>query len=285
MKSTPNISIVTPSYNQADCLEITLRSVLDQNYAGVEYVVIDAGSKDGSVDLICKYADRLAYWVSEPDAGHADGINKGFAKTHAEIMGWLNSSDIYYPWTLKTVVQIFNDLPEVQWISGIPTCLSDGTAPKKVNYNYRNQYDFLSGRYNWLQQESIFWRRDLWNKVGGQLNTNLQYACDFELWLRFFRKTSLYCVNTILAGFRTHKDQRGSTAIDSYRAEAAEYFSGFWRSFGYRDHLRAYFIRFTNGTVGQLFRAYLKHLGAIKWYGYPQIIFDFDRERWIVAEG
>jgi len=280
MKPVPTISIVTPSYNQAAYLEQTIKSVLDQDYNGLEYVIIDGGSSDKSVDIIKHYEKQLSYWVSEPDSGHADGINKGFAQTHAEIMGWINSSDAYYPWTLKTVVQIFNDLPEVKWISGIPTHISDCAIPKKVQFNFRNKYDFLSGHYNWLQQESIFWRRDLWDEVGGQLNTNLKYACDFELWLRFFQKTSLNYVNTILAGFRTHENQRGSIAIDSYRAEAAETFAGFRRSFGCHDHLRANFIRFTNGKVGQLFRAYFKHLGFIKWYGYPQVIFDFQRERW-----
>jgi len=274
---------VTPSYNQDAYLEQTIKSVLDQNFDGLEYVIIDGGSSDKSVDIIKNYQNQLSYWISEPDSGHADGINKGFAKTHAGIMGWLNSSDVYYPWTLKTVVQIFNDLPEVKWISGIPTNIYDGAIPNKVQFNFRNKYDFLSGHYNWLQQESIFWRRDLWEAVGGQLNTNLKYACDFELWLRFFQNTSLSYVNTILAGFRTHENQRGSIAIDSYRAEAAEAFRGFWRSFGYKDHSCANFIRFTNGKAGRLFRAYLKHLGFIKWYGYDRVIFDFQEKRWVLT--
>jgi hypothetical protein len=88
-------------------------------------------------------------------------------------MGWINSSDVYYPWTLRTVVQVFEDLPDVKWISGIPTIVSDEAAPKRINADYRNRYDFLSGRYNWLQQESMFWRRSLWDEVGGKMDTNL----------------------------------------------------------------------------------------------------------------
>ncbi len=285
MKPLPTISIVTPSYNQGAYLEQTIKSVLDQNYSGLEYVIIDGGSSDNSVDILKRYRDQLSYWCSEPDSGHADGINKGFAQTHAEIMGWLNSSDVYYPWTLKTVARIFNDLPEVKWISGIPTNIYDGAAPDKVQSDFRNKYDFLSGHYNWLQQESIFWRRELWDEAGGQLNTNLKYACDFELWLRFFQKTSLSYVNTILAGFRTHENQRGSNAIDSYRAEAAEAFRGFWSSFGYKDHLYANFIRLTNGKAGRLFRAYLKNSGLLKWYGYDRVFFDFQEKRWSFSPG
>ena len=283
MKTLPKISIVTPSYNQAAYLEQSIKSVLDQDYDGLEYVIIDGGSSDKSIDVIKRYEKKLSYWVSEPDAGHADGINKGFAHTHAEIMGWINSSDVYYPWTLKTVVQIFNDLPSVKWISGIPTLVSNEAIPKRIKPDYRNAYDFLSGHYNWLQQESIFWRRSLWDEVGGKLNTNLKYACDFELWLRFFQKTSLYFVNTIFAGFRTHENQRGAIAAAAYHAEAAAALAGFSRSFRNRDRSRANFIRLTNRNSGRLLRSLLKDFGLIGWYAHPHILFDFKAERWILA--
>jgi glycosyltransferase involved in cell wall biosynthesis len=250
----------------------------------LEYVVIDAGSSDGSVDIIRRYAAELAYWVSEPDGGHADGINKGFAQTHGEIMGWINSSDVYYPWTLETVVQIFADLPEVKWISGIPTLVAAGAIPKQVRADYRNRYDFLSGRYNWLQQESIFWRRGLWDEAGGKLDTNLRYACDFELWLRFFQKAQLCYVNTILAGFRTHDNQRGASAADVYRAEAAQAFAGFRRAQGARDRWRGRFIRLTNRKPGRLFRKALRNIGLVGWYTHPLILFDFQAKRWVLAK-
>lgn len=280
MRTFPKISIVTPSFNQAEHLELTLKSVLDQGYPNLEYIVIDAGSVDGSVDIIRKYSDRLAYWVSEPDKGHADGINKGFARATGEIMGWVNSSDVYFPWTLDTVAQVFSDVTEARWITGISTELVEGIGPQDVSVGSRNLYDFLSGNYRWIQQESIFWKRELWDSVGGSLNVNAKFACDFELWLRFFKRTRLYAVNTILAGFRYHEDGRSSTGKQHYYQEAAKYFAEFSATFGFRDHVRAGLVRSTDNASGRLVRRLLQKAGFMGWYRHPRIIYDFDIRKW-----
>ncbi|HEY5792280.1 MAG TPA: glycosyltransferase, partial [Chthoniobacterales bacterium] len=112
-------SIVTPSFNQASHLEGTLRSVLDQPGVDLEYLVVDGGSTDGSREVIERHAGRLAWWCSERDGGQYAAINKGFARTTGDILGWLNSSDLYLPWTLITVQQIFTQFPEVQWITSL----------------------------------------------------------------------------------------------------------------------------------------------------------------------
>jgi glycosyltransferase involved in cell wall biosynthesis len=278
----PKISIVTPSFNQATMLEHTIRSVLDQGYPNLEYIVIDAGSTDGSVDIIRKYADRLAYWISEPDRGHADGINKGFAHATGEIMAWINSSDGYYPWTLATVARVFRDVPEAQWISGLASYFSEGLYPVSVEHATRNMYDFLSGDYAWLQQESIFWRRTLWESTGGHLDIDVKLACDFELWLRFIRQAPIYNVKTILGGFRYHDDGRAKAQRTRYEAEAAEHFADFYKSSTLRERLRARLVATTNNPVGRVGRSTLRRLGGMKWYVHPRIAYDFDNHRWEV---
>jgi len=110
----PKISVVTPSFNQGQYLEETIRSVLDQGYPNLEYFVMDGGSTDDSVEIIRKYADRLTGWVSEPDGGQMHAINKGFARATGDIMAWLNSDDKYCPWTFNVIGRIFAGLPEVR---------------------------------------------------------------------------------------------------------------------------------------------------------------------------
>jgi glycosyltransferase involved in cell wall biosynthesis len=282
MRSIPKISIVTPSFNQAEFLEPTMRSVLDQGYQNLEYAVIDAGSSDGSVEIIKKYASHLTYWVSEPDRSQADGINKGFSNTSGEIMGWINSSDVYYPWTLETIAQIFSEIPEAEWITGVATNLDLGTAPQSLTPAFWNVYDFLSGNYSWLQQESTFWRRSLWEQVGGKLE--MKCACDFELWLRFMKCTTLYHVNTILAGYRYHDVRVGGSNNQQYRLVARQYFNSFYRSFGRRDQLRAMLIKSTNNSIGRIFRKFFMKTGIIPWYSHRKIIRDHQKKLWSVRE-
>jgi glycosyltransferase involved in cell wall biosynthesis len=113
----PKISIVTPSYNQGRFLEEAICSVLDQGYPNLEYIIIDGGSTDESVEIIRKFEKHLAYWVSERDQGHYDAINKGFAHATGEIMAWLNSDDKYTPWAFRVVAEIVTTLPQVQWLT------------------------------------------------------------------------------------------------------------------------------------------------------------------------
>ncbi len=219
-------SIVTPSFNQARYLRGTIESVLSQE-ADVEYIVMDGGSTDGSREIISSYSDRLAYWQSEKDGGQYDAINRGFARSTGEIMGWLNSSDLYLPWTLSTVELIFKSFPEIQWItSTMKACVrGDGTFEDLYHtpgFSARRFYRGLHGgpgNSDYLQQESCFWRHSLWEKIGGAIDLKHASAGDYWLWSRFFREANVAAVDAPLAAFRFH-DEAKSVAT-RYEEEVA----------------------------------------------------------------
>ena len=222
------ISIITPSYNQAGHLCETLNSVLGQGIKDLEYIVIDGGSKDGSKEIIEGFSDRLAYWCSEADAGQYQAINKGFSKSTGEIMGWLNSSDLYMPWTLKTVEQIFTQFPEIQWITSLQkVCITEEGVFDGLDETHGfSGYRLARGLHgsatnsNFIQQETCFWRRSLWEKIGGEITDQYRFAADFWLWSEFFKYSRCTGVEVPLAAFRFHGDQRSGE--DRYRKEVVE---------------------------------------------------------------
>jgi len=229
--TAPTISIVTPSYNQGQFLEEAIQSVLSQDYPNLEYVVMDGGSTDASVDIIRKYESKLTYWRSAPDGGQYDAINQGFARTTGEIMAWLNSDDAYLPWTLSVVGNVFSALPEVGWITTLYPLQWDrrGRAVECGRRDGYSRHAFFRGRYvplfsqcpeGCIQQESTFWRRSLWEQTGARVDASLRLAGDFELWARFFRCVELYGVNTPLGGFRIHPAQKTAQHLEAYSREA-----------------------------------------------------------------
>src|SRR4030095_1996873 len=198
----PKISIVTPSFNQAEFLEATFQSVLSQSSPNLEYIVVDGGSTDGSVEIIKRYSRHLSWWCSQPDKGQYDAINKGFERSTGEIMAWLNSDDMYCSWAFKTVASIMSEIAEAEWLTTLHPGYWDWQGYCTL-FDFIPGYSreaFLDGPYlpggaltsvpvfgstNSIQQESTFWRRSLWEKVGGRICTEYQLAADFDLWSRF----------------------------------------------------------------------------------------------------
>jgi glycosyltransferase involved in cell wall biosynthesis len=232
----PTISVVTPSFNRVRYLAAALDSVLGQGYPGLEYVVADGGSTDGSVEVIAERADMLTAWMSEPDEGPWHAINKGFARTTGEVMGWLGSDDLLTPWALAVVGEIFGAFAEVEWLTTLYPIVWDD-AGRAVRCFYQDAYSheaFLRGENlpgagwpatGWIQQESTFWRRTLWDRAGGRLDESLRLAADFDLWARFHETgAELVGVATPLGGFRMHGNQKSAGDLPGYIDEAKDIF-------------------------------------------------------------
>lgn len=215
------ISIVTPNFNGSQYLEKTILSVIEQNYPNLEYIIIDGESTDGSVEIIKKYEKYLSYWISEPDTGMYSAIQKGFDKCSGDIMGWINSDDMLHAKSLITLNHIFQ-IPEVKWVQGQPVSYGEeGFVMSISSYKRWSKYDFWRGNFQWIQQESTFWQRDLWNISGARLQTDLKLAGDMELWNRFFIYERLYTVSSLIGGFRQRSSKQLSLDfLDKYIDEA-----------------------------------------------------------------
>jgi len=229
MSIEQRISIVTPSYNQGAFLEETILSVLNQNHPNIEYIIIDGGSTDNSVEIIKKYEKHLAYWVSEPDNGMYHAIQKGFDKCTGEIMAWINSDDIFSTGAFSIVEQVFAEYSEVEWITGKTANIDEKsrittTLPVRV----WNKYDYLFGNYKYIQQEGTFWRKSLWEKAGSTLNFDYSLAGDMELWARFFTFTDLYSINAITGFFRVRSsNQKTKESLNEYISQAEQIIKGY----------------------------------------------------------
>ncbi len=233
MSTLPTITIVTPSFNQVAYLEKTIRSVLDQQYPALRYIIIDGGSTDGSVDIIRRHESQLAYWVSEKDAGQSDAINKGFKVTSphrigegdSDIMTWLNSDDILLPGALNTVGETFARYPQIMWLTGqsANTDVQDNLRLSRLKTgHFRSliQRGWYHGRgLGFIRQEGTFWRRELWEQSGGYIDVSKRYAMDFDLWRRFADYADLVTADQHLAAFRFQPEQK-TAVIERYYAEA-----------------------------------------------------------------
>lgn len=202
----PKVTIVTPSYNQAQFLEETIRSVLLQDYPNLEYIVIDGGSKDGSVDIIRKYEPWIAYWVSEVDKGQADAINKGFKKATGEFLGWLNSDDYLYPGAIAKMAKELENHPDVSFVYGD---IDQGSENNKSRlYGKNSTIDQMLKNYTVpIPQQGSMWRHTVISDIGG-LDPRWNFVLDREFFLRVATKYNLKYITGVIAFFRHHLDSK-----------------------------------------------------------------------------
>jgi O-antigen biosynthesis protein len=213
----PRITLVTAVYNGESYLEDTIRSILGQGYPNLEYIIVNDGSSDGTEDIIRKYEAHLAWWTSQPNGGLYAALNTGFARATGDVLGWLNSSDKLHTNGLFVVGSVFSTFPQVEWITGRPTVFSDdGMTVELQDLRRWSRFRFLAGNNRHIQQESTFWRRDLWDRAGGALSTAYRAEGDFELWTRFFRHAQLYSVDALIGGWRFHPNSLSHHNVDRY---------------------------------------------------------------------
>ena len=212
MKAKPTLSVITPSYNQGAFIEKTILSVIGQPNINLEYIIIDGGSTDDTLEIIKQYEDKISYWVSEPDNGQSDALNKGFAKASGDVVAWINSDDYYEPFVLEHVLEKFND-PNISVING--NCMMHYSDSEKT---YLDKSGFINTSrmlkywrpYFCPPQPSIFFRREVLQSVGF-LDESLNYSMDLDLWLKISLKYKFTYYNALLSHYLIHDSSKSGS--------------------------------------------------------------------------
>ena len=209
----PCISIVTPSFNQAHLIERTIRSVLDQTYPNLEFIVQDGGSRDGTADVLARYHDRLHRWESAPDNGQTDAINRGFRHATGEIMAYLNSDDLLLPGALNFVARFFGDHPDVDVVYGHRVLIDDHDR-EIGRWILPSHDDRVLTWADYVPQETLFWRRRAWERIGGAFDESFHFAMDWDFLLRLRDAGATFArLPRFLGAFRVHEQQKTSAAM------------------------------------------------------------------------
>lgn len=218
--SKPLVSVITPSYNQAEYLEATIQSVLAQNYPEIEYLIADGGSTDGSVEIIEKYASHLSWWVSEKDEGQASAINKGMANAKGEFVAWLNSDDLYLPGAVEQAVKSFQDYPQAVMVYGNAITIDAAGAPlKELVFSNWGLEDLIGFRI--ICQPAVFMRREAYQEVGG-LDLNYHFMLDHQLWIRIASLGPIKHVDSFWAAARHHQAAKNVAQAEAFGRETLE---------------------------------------------------------------
>jgi glycosyltransferase involved in cell wall biosynthesis len=215
MQTWPSVTVVVPSYNQGQYIGATLQSIIDQKHPSLELLVIDGGSTDNSVEEIKKFSSHIKYWVSEPDGGQTAAINKGFTKSTNEIMAWINSDDLVTPDAFNHIMSYFAENPNVDVLYG-NRILIDGVGLEIGRWIIPYHSDAILKWADFVPQETLYWRRSAWNKIGARLDEDFRFAMDWDFLLRLTASgVRMAHLPLFLGLFRVHQSQKTSSQMSS----------------------------------------------------------------------
>ncbi|MBI9061915.1 MAG: glycosyltransferase [Marinilabiliaceae bacterium] len=219
----PKITLITPSYNQGHYIEQTIQSVLNQNYPNLEYIIVDGGSTDNTVEIIKKYTEHIHWWVSEPDNGQAHAINKGLAQTTGDLVNWINSDDYLEPGALQALTKAWQDKQKGEVFCGYTHCFWDETGDTSHTYRMGMKNNVTSTLHNIeMNQPGTFYRTEIIKELGG-VNESLRYVFDNELWMRYlcrYGQKRVVLLKTLIAHFRQHGQSKSiGEGFDAFNQE------------------------------------------------------------------
>lgn len=240
----PKITIITPSFNQGQFLDEAIRSVVCQNYPCLEYIVIDGGSTDNSVEIIRKYNDKITYWVSEPDRGQSHAINKGLARATGDIIGWVNSDDYLLPNCLMLIANLFKNHRKEIIAGNVEEIVTHNDVDYEVEQivvqqgiTLRNFVCYWESKYSW-HQVGLFFPASVWKNIGS-LDETLTYGMDYDLMCRFLQRTSVYYINETVARFRLHSNSKTVSQAHLFLDETSQVSKRYWHLFS-NINIKAY---------------------------------------------
>jgi carbamoyltransferase len=216
LKLNPKLSIVIPTLNQGRFIEKTINSILDQNYLNLELIIQDGGSKDDTHKIVSKYINQISNFESINDDGQANAINLGFKKATGDIMAWINSDDVYLPHAFNNVVSLFEEFPDVDVIYG-NRILIDECGNHIGNWILPYHDEKILSYSDYIPQETLFWRRSAWEKIGSKVDESFSFAFDWDLLLKF-RDFEIPMIHAplFIACFRIHDDQKSIAQVQNF---------------------------------------------------------------------
>ncbi len=262
------VSVITPSFNQAAFLDATIRSVLAQDYADKEYIIVDGASSDGSLDIIRSHSKDLAWWISESDHGQAEAINKGMLRARGDIVAWINSDDFYLPNAISEAVRIFEESPELGLVFGDALSVDENGAPfNSLIFNDSTFRDLLGFRI--ICQPAVFMRRDLFIQAG-MMEETFHYMLDHHLWLRIGRLAPIRHAPRLWAAARIHAAAKNNAQASGFARETSRVLAWLEENPEYSQYINSDRNYIRGGAYRLEGRYYLDgndYASSIRYYG------------------